>query len=122
MFLYILLGDLLDSPLTTETAAPPLNLGVAFAKMLLTFAILILLLCCTYWLIRRIVRMRLQRGIGVPSIEVLEKKMISTKTMLYLIQIEGKKVLLAESHLEVRKLETFTIEEPTVQSHHESGD
>ena len=30
--------------------------------------------------------------------------MISAKTMLYLVEVESQKILLAESHLEIRRL------------------
>lgn len=91
-------------------AIPPstsADMGATFAKMLLTFAVLILLLFGTYWFIRRLIRFRLQKGVGAHSIQVLEKKMISTKTMLYLVEVENKKVLLAESHLEIKRIESF---------------
>lgn len=96
-----------DAIPTTSTG----ELGATFAKMLLTFAALILLLFGTYWFLRRLIQSRLQKGVGVPSIQVLEKKMISTKTMLYLIEVENKKVLLAESHLEIKRIESFPLEE-----------
>jgi flagellar biogenesis protein FliO len=88
-------------------AIPPTTsgeLGATFVKMLLTFGALILLLFGTYWFIRRLIRFRLERGVGSSSLHVLEKKMISPKTMLYLVELEGKKVLFAESHLEIKSL------------------
>ncbi len=88
------------------------DLGATFAKMLLTFAALILLLFGTYWFVRRLIRFRLEKGVGAQSIQILEKKMISAKTMLYLIEVENKKVLLAESHLEIKRLESFSSETP----------
>lgn len=96
--------------LDPSEAMPPTttgDLGATFIKMLLTFAVLILLLFGTYWFIRRLVSLRLQRGVGSPSIQILEKRMISAKTMLYLVEVENKKVLLAESHLEIKRIESF---------------
>src|SRR5258708_3026377 len=81
--------------------APPNDLGWTLIKMVFTFGFLIFLMYGTYWMIRRLIRQKLQKGVGEPSINVLEKKMISAKTMLYLIEVEGKKTLLAESHLEI---------------------
>ena len=88
---------------------PPGDLSATFAKMLLTFVLLIVLLYGTYYVLRRLIRHRLQKGVGAPSIHVLEKKMISAKTMLYLIEVEGKKTLLAESHLEIKHLGDFPV-------------
>lgn len=86
---------------------PSVDFGAAFAKMFLTLIALILLLFISYWFIRKILRHRLERGIGQKSIHIIEKKMISPKTMLYIVEADGKKILLAESHLEIKKLETL---------------
>jgi len=112
-----LFGDSL--PLDTDLLnqippTPPNDLGMTFIKMIATFAFLICLLYGTYWFIRRLIQQRLQKGVGEQSIHILEKKMISTKTMLYLIEVEGKKTLLAESHLEIKHLESYTRSTPSV--------
>jgi flagellar biogenesis protein FliO len=97
-----------------EIPAPPGDIGAAFVKMLLTFVALIALLFGTYWFIRRLIRNRLQKGVGDASIQILEKRMISPKTMLYLVEVENKKILLAESHLEIKRLEGFSsLESPS---------
>jgi flagellar protein FliO/FliZ len=96
--------DTLDS---TATQVPTGDVGAAFAKMFITFIVLILLLVGTYWFLRKIIQQRLQKGSSNSAIQILEKRMISPKTMLYLIEVENKKVLIAESHLEVKKIETI---------------
>jgi len=89
----------------TMPATSSADLGAAVVKMLLAVVVLVLLLWLTYWTLRRLVRYRLQKQGRHDSISILEKKMISAKTMLYLIQVENKKILIAESHLEVKRLE-----------------
>lgn len=84
---------------------PTGDLGAAFAKMLITLLALVLLLFISYWFLRKIIQNRLQKGVGNAAIQVIEKRMISPKTMLYLVEVDNKKVLLAESHLEVKRLE-----------------
>ena len=98
----------LAGPLS-DAAAPiiPTDVGTTLIKMLLSLLALILLLFSSYWFIRRLIQNRLKKGVGEQSIEILEKRMISAKTMLYLIQVENKKVLVAESHLEIKTLESF---------------
>lgn len=91
--------------------APPSDLGVTFAKMMFTFLLLIVLLIGTYWVIKRLIRFKLQSGGIAPSIHVIEKKMISPKTMLYLVEVDNKKILLAESQLEIKRLESFEIKD-----------
>ena len=91
---------------------PPGDLGAAFFKMIISLVILVLLLWVTVYFLRKLIQHRLQKGNTEQSIQILEKRMISPKTMLYLIEIEGKTVLLAESHLEVKKVAEFTSHEP----------
>lgn len=98
-------GDLVSvatSVAETVTSVPPSDLGMSLVKMLLTFLALILLLFVSYWFLRRLIQHRLQRGVGRQSIEILEKRMISPKTMLYIVRVENKEILLAESHLEIK--------------------
>ncbi len=91
-----------------QTAAfQPGDLSAAFAKMLITLIVLVVLLFASYWFLRRLIQNRLQKGVGHSSIQILEKRMISPKTMLYLIEVDQKKILLAESHLEIKRLEGF---------------
>jgi len=89
---------------------PPTDLGMALIKMFLTLLALIALLFASYWFLRRLIQNRLQKGVGKQSIEILEKRMISPKTMLYIIRVQNKNILLAESHLEIKNLENFPIE------------
>lgn len=81
------------------------DLGASFVKMFLSLIVLILLMFTTYWFLRRIIQARLQKNQADASIHILEKRPLSPKTMLYLLEVEGKKVLIAESQLEVRRLE-----------------
>ena len=103
-------GDLVPlSTIVPETtnALPPTDIAGTLLKMLLTLGALIALLFATYWFLRRIIQNRQQKGAAQPAIEILEKRMVSPKTMLYLIQIENKKVLFAESQLEIKVLESL---------------
>lgn len=104
-------GDLTAVAQTVTEVGQPIvqtgDLGAAFAKMLLSLAVLILLLFLSYWFIKRLIQHRLQKGVGDSSIHILEKRMLSPKTMLYLVEVDNKKVLLAESHLEIKKVESF---------------
>ncbi len=104
----LLFADALDLDTVQST---PGDLGVTFAKMMFTFLLLIILLIGTYWVIKRLIRFKLQSGGVAPSIHIIEKKMISPKTMLYLLEVEDKKILLAESQLEIKRLESFDVED-----------
>ncbi len=96
-----------QAALAATEAIPTGDLGAAFAKMFLTLIALAILLFATYWFLRRLVQRRLQKGIGNGAIQIIEKKMVSHKTMLYLIEVDNKRVLIAESHLEIKRVEGF---------------
>lgn len=96
-------------PNTAEEALPAIEYSsggyaLTFLKGSLTLIALIILLGATVWLLRRWVQQRIRRNGGIESIHLLEKKMISPKTMLYLLEVEGKKIVIAESQLEIRNL------------------
>lgn len=98
-------SDSSDFPIPPEL--PSGDYGGAFLKMFGTLIFLVILLWATVWFLRRLIQQRFRRGVGVQAIQVLEKKMISPKTMLYFLEVEGKKILIAESHLEIEKIETI---------------
>ena len=93
--------------LQVSSEIPPGDYGTAFMKMFFTLLALIILFGVSIWFIRKLIQNRLTRGSGEDLIQIIEKKMISPKTMLYVIEIEGQKVLLAESQLEIRKIQQF---------------
>lgn len=103
------LPDLSNELETMQHVASSSDVTASFAKMMASFFLVIVLLIATYLLVKYAVKFRLEKGIGTKQIHVLEKKMISPKTMLYLVEVENKKVLLAESQLEIKKLESFLI-------------
>ncbi|MBS0620602.1 MAG: flagellar biosynthetic protein FliO [Verrucomicrobia bacterium] len=80
----------------------------AFLRMVLTLGGLIVLVIATFWILRKLGQGRLKMGSG-RGVNVLEKRALSPKTMLYVVEIEGKKVVLSESQLEVRSIATIEI-------------
>jgi flagellar protein FliO/FliZ len=83
----------------------------AFVKMLLTLGGLLLLVFATIWFLRKITNGRFGSLGTQKKIQILEKKPLSPKTLLYLIEIDGKKVLISESQFEVRTLLPLSEEE-----------
>ena len=74
----------------------------AFLKMAVTFLAVLVGIIGTVWLMRRLSRGSF--GSGGSFIHVVERKNLSPKTVLYLIETEGKRTLLAESQLEIKKI------------------
>jgi flagellar biogenesis protein FliO len=78
----------------------------AFVRMLVTLLGLVFLVFATFWILRRLGKGKFKLGSG-RSINVLERKALSPKTMLYVVEINNKQVLISESQLEVRTLMTI---------------
>lgn len=81
----------------------------AFVRMLVTLLGLVFLVFATFWILRRLGKGQFKMGSG-RSINILEKRALSPKSILYIVEIGQKKVLISESQVEVRALTTF--EEP----------
>lgn len=80
----------------------------AFIRMLVTLLGLIFLVFATFWVLRRLGKGKFKMGTGRGrTINVIERRAVSPKTMLYIVEIENKKVLISESQLEVRVLTTY---------------
>lgn len=76
----------------------------AFFKMLLTLVALIVFVFLTFWMFRRLSQGRLLSGNNTRSIKIIDKRPLSPKSMLYIVEVGNKRVLIAESHLEVRSI------------------
>ena len=89
---------------TVEKLADPSNYETTLFKMLLTLGGLLALVLLTVWALKKLSHGRLG-GFGTQKkIMVLERKPISPKTTLYYLELEGKKILMAESQIEVRMI------------------
>ncbi|MES2199474.1 MAG: flagellar biosynthetic protein FliO [Chlamydiota bacterium] len=75
-----------------------------FIKMLITLGGLLALVFLTIWILRKASNGRFGSMGTHKKIIVLEKKPLSPKTLLYLIELDGKKILISESQLEVRTI------------------
>ena len=85
---------------TTETV--PSYEG-AFLKMAITFVAVIVGVIGTIWLMRRLMGGRLGGSQG-QAIQIIERRALSQKTMLYVIEVDGKRAVIAESQLEIKHL------------------
>ncbi len=74
--------------------------------MLFSLAGLLVLVLGTFWFLKRMGKGKLRLGSN-RTIQILEKRPLSPKTVLYIVEIEGKQVLISESQLEVRALTTI---------------
>jgi flagellar biogenesis protein FliO len=98
-----------QSPLPDAPQMMPSYEG-AFLKMFLTLLALIVGIFACVWILKRLARGSFSQSSG-KSIKILEKKPLSPKTMLYIIEVDGQETLIAESQLEVKKLITLSSEQ-----------
>ncbi|MBM3197141.1 MAG: hypothetical protein FJZ61_04085 [Chlamydiae bacterium] len=84
------------------------NFQNAILKTFLSIVGLITLILFTVWVLRRISNNRHTFGMKSHSLQILEKRLLSPKTTMYLMEIDGKKVVFAESMLDVKVLYTET--------------
>ena len=78
----------------------------AFVRMLLTLLGLLVLVFATFYILRRMGKGKFKMGSG-RTINIIEKRSLSPKSILYIVEIGNKKVLISESQVEVRALTTY---------------
>ena len=96
----------LHIPMSDEVHMP--SYQGTFTKMLLTLAGLILVVFLTVWLLKKLMQGKIG-SFGKKHISIIERRPISPKTVLYLIELEGKQILMAESQLEIKTLTTVDL-------------
>lgn len=101
-----------ETPIETEhPTPPPLPSSVemtdsyqqSFIRMLLSLGALLILVFGTFWVLKRLGKGKFKLG-SHRAINILEKRPLSPKSVLYILEVDGKRVLISESQLEVRAL------------------
>lgn len=103
-----------EAPLTPSPVEMVPGYEGAFLKMFLVLIALIVGIFFTVWILKKLSQGRWTQGNQNRSIKIIEKRPLSPKTMLYIIDVDGQQSVIAESQLEVKhlmNLEEFT-EEP----------
>lgn len=94
--------ELSTSPAQLDLATT--SYETAFIRMLFVLVGIISFAGLAVILLKKYAATRMQQSNHCRNIKVLEKRAISPKTILYLVEIGGKKMLLGESQLELRNL------------------
>ena len=90
-----------EEPIPTK-AQETIEMENTAIKIVLGLVFLLIAIAVAFWVIRKMAGSRANSLNHLKSIKVLEKRPISPKSMLYLIEIAGRQVLISESQLEVR--------------------
>lgn len=101
------------TPELSSDETPPLSVDAtdsyehSFIKMLVTLFGLLVLIFLTVWMLRKIAGGKLKNLNHARTIKIIERRPLSAKSILYLIEVGGKQVLISESQLEVRALSSI---------------
>lgn len=75
-----------------------------FIKTVLALIGLLLIIFLGIWVLKKLSGSRTRQMNMLKMVKVLEKRPISPKSILYLVEVAGRKVLISESQLEVRMI------------------
>jgi len=78
-----------------------------FINMLGTLGVLVALIFAASWALKRLLKTRTQQLNTTSNIKILDQRPLSTKTALYLVEIHGRTMAIAESHNALIKLAEF---------------
>lgn len=78
-----------------------------FIRMLYLLALLVALMVAASMVLKKMMKTRVDQLNSGSLIQVIETRSLSTKSTLYLIEVEGKKMIITESQL---KTETTTLQ------------
>ncbi len=84
---------------------PVENYQASLMKMFFMLILLIAFLILTVWLLKKFINSRMQLAAQGKSIQILERRTISPKSILYLLEIDGEKFLISESQVQIQKIE-----------------
>ncbi len=73
-------------------------------KMIMTLVGLIVLIVVTVWVLKRMVNSPFRLNQLQKTINIIDRKTLSPKSTLYIVEISGRKIAFVESQAEIRKL------------------
>lgn len=103
-----------------KTTQEPDNFQGKFMKMLFILALLIGFMILASMMLKRMTRNRITQMNSQSLIKVLETRYLSPRSTLYLIDIEGKEILIAESHSGVSHIANINSEFREANSENEN--
>lgn len=111
-FLIYLSDDLalvnaIQDQISFQEIFPPGNLKIEIAKMLLSLVFLLTMFGIGAWAFKKFVKSRGQVFSGSSIIKVLDKRALTPKTYIYLIQVANKILIIAENSEKTTMLSEF---------------
>jgi flagellar biogenesis protein FliO len=69
-----------------------------FARMMMMLGIIIIVLLGAMWFLKRLLNARVEQMNAASMIKVVERRVLSNKTTLYVLEAGSKRIIFAESH------------------------
>lgn len=91
-------------PSNIQVETEPDNFQAKFFNMLFFLALLIAFMLLASWAIKRIGKNRLNQLNSLSDIKIIETRYLSAKTTIYVLEIYGQNIVIAESHTGVTYL------------------
>jgi flagellar biogenesis protein FliO len=82
-----------------------------FLNMLATLGLIIALILFIAWFLKRMVNAKIEGANASSSIKIIDRRNLSPKTMIYMIEVNGKGIIVAESQNGVANLGTYPPDE-----------
>lgn len=113
-----------DSPLFSDSARGQPNMDreggesfeAKFVRMLVILGLLIGFMVLAAWALKKMMKTRVEQLNTASSIKVLETRALSPRSSLYLIEVEGKTLLIAESPTMVSHVASLDVSSQERQS------
>src|SRR5579862_1917537 len=87
----------------------------SFIRVIVSLLGLVILVVLTFWILKRLGRSRFGKFGSDKSIHIIERRPLSPKSVLFLVEVGNKRVLLSESQLEVRSLASYDLLEEVAE-------
>lgn len=97
-----------ESPDAPDTLNGRGTFGQELTHMLMMLGLLVIFLLGASWLLKRLFNQRLQTMNESSRIKIMERRSLSPKAAIYLIEVEGRRVVLAESPAGLRPIADFS--------------
>ncbi len=99
---------LADSLLDAATEGTTYNYWAEFVNMLITLFVIVALIIVSVWVLKRVMRSRFKQLNDSTAIKVLERRALNPKASIYLVDILGKGVVIAESQSGISLIKEFS--------------
>ncbi len=98
-----------EHPLSAESQNPAqtYNYWHEFVNMLYTLAFVIALIFLSIWVLKKMMRSRVKSLNQANGIRILERRPLSAKATIYLVDILGKGIVISESPAGVHRISEF---------------